>query len=260
MNRLFKIQSIPISFVFAAIIFFMMTACSGQQGPAGTQGPQGLPGNPGAPGSQGPVGAEGSSVSGQKNSSLASIVVSKYSLSMSDSFAVQGSGFFSGEPILISLQIDSNLSPVVGDGSSAQVVANGAGAFTISFDNISTKSDIISRSGGVSTIIAEGGQGNSASVPVVIVENSKLFPSISSSLVATPAESNEVSSVYGSGFISGEVVSITANGKVLAGTSANSDGAFSIDVTVTLKDGLYSMVATGSKGSEATAPLLVSSK
>jgi hypothetical protein len=139
-------------------------------------------------------------------------------------------------------------------------VANGAGAFTISFDNISTKSDIISRADGVSTLIAEGGQGNYASVPVVIVENSKLLPSVSSSLVATPVESNEVSTVYGSGFISGEVVSITADGKVLAGTSANSDGAFSIDVTVTLKDGLYSMIATGSKGSEATAPLLVSSK
>lgn len=259
MIRMFKVKSIPISLIFATIIFLMM-ACEGPEGPSGPTGTQGLPGNPGAPGPQGPVGAEGSSVSSAQNSSFASIVVNKSSLSMSDSLVVHGAGFFSGEPIMISLQIDSSLSPVVGDGSSAQVVANGAGAFTISFDNISTNSDIISRAGGVSTLIAEGAQGNSASVPIVIVENSKLLPSVSSSLVATPVESNEVSTVYGSGFISGEVVSITADGKALAGTSANSDGSFSIDVTVTLKDGLYSMVATGSKGSEATAPLLVSSK
>ncbi|MBI15252.1 MAG: hypothetical protein CL782_03200 [Chloroflexi bacterium] len=258
MKKVSKFKSISVSLFFSSILV-MLIACSGPQGPAGDQGPQGLPGNPGAPGAQGPAGPSSSGDFAQISSS-ATIVISKNSLTMSEPFDVHGSGFISGEPVMISLQIDSSLAPVVGDGSSAQVVANGAGAFSVSFDSMTTNSDIISRASGITTLIAEGGQGNSASVPVTIIENFKSAASVSSTLVATPVESGEASAIYGSGFISGEIISISANGKVLAGATANSDGAFNIDVTVTLEEGLYSMMAIGSKGSEATAPLLVSSK
>ena len=258
MKKVSKFKSISVSLFFSSILV-MLIACSGPQGPAGAQGPQGLPGNPGAPGAQGPAGPSASGDFAQISSS-ATIVISKNSLTMSEPFDVHGSGFISGEPVLISLQIDSSLSPVVGDGASAQVVANGAGAFSVSFDSMTTNSDIISRASGITTLIAEGGQGNSASVPVTIIENFKSAASVSSTLVATPVESGEASTIYGSGFISGEIISISANGKVLAGATANPDGAFNIDVTVTLEEGLYSMMAIGSKGSEATAPLLVSSK
>ena len=262
MSKLFRIQGITTALVFSAIMFALI-ACSGSEGSQGVQGPQGLPGNPGAPGAQGPAGPAGYSndnASGGGQNSLAAIIVSKSSLSMSEPFDLYGSGFISGEPVLISLRIDSTLSPVVGGGSSAQVVANAAGAFTISFDSISTKADIISRANGIVSLVAEGGQGNLASVPVVIVKNSKSFTSVSSSLIATPVESGGISAIYGSGFIPEEVISISAGDKILAGASANSDGAFSIDVTVTLANGLYSMIAIGTKGSEATAPLLISSK
>ena len=257
MRKIFKSKSIVVSLVFSIMI--MSLACAGSEGPAGLQGPQGLPANPGAPGAQGPAGPSGD-LSSAGISSYSTIIISKNSLTMSEPFEVHGSGFIPGEPIMISLQIDSSLSPIVGDGSSAQVVANGAGAFVAYFDNMTSNPDIISRAAGISTLIADGGEGNSASVPVNIVENSKSSASVSSTLVATPVESGEESTIYGSGFISGEVISITANGKVLAGTTANSDGAFNIDVSVNMVEGLYSMVANGSKGSEATAPLLISSK
>ena len=257
MRKIFKSKSIVVSLVFSIMI--MSLACAGSEGPAGLQGPQGLPGNPGAPGARGPAGPSGN-ISSAGISSYSTIMVSKNSLTMSEPFEVHGSGFIPGEAIVISLQIDTSLAPVVGDGSSAQVVANGAGAFVAYFDNMTSNPDIISRAAGISTLIADGGEGNSASVPVNIVENSKSSASVSSTLVATPVESGEESTSYGSGFISGEVISITANGKVLAGTTANSDGAFNIDVSVNMVEGLYSMVANGSKGSEATAPLLISSK
>ena len=56
------------------------------------------------------------------------------------------------------------------------------------------------------------------------------------------------------------MVSITGGGKILAGGQANDDGAFTIDVKVSLSEGVYSLTARGSSNSEASAPLLVASK
>ena len=55
-------------------------------------------------------------------------------------------------------------------------------------------------------------------------------------------------------------MTITGGGKILAGGQANDHGAFTIEVNVSLEDGLYSLVATGASKSEATAPLLVATK
>ena len=80
------------------------------------------------------------------------------------------------------------------------------------------------------------------------------------SMSASPTESGGISSIYGAGFAPGEVVTVEAGDRIIAGGKANSDGAFSIDAKVTLSAGLYSAKAIGSKGTEAIAPLLVASK
>jgi hypothetical protein len=66
--------------------------------------------------------------------------------------------------------------------------------------------------------------------------------------------------MYGAGFVPGEVVTITAGGRIIASGEVNSDGAFGTDAKVTLAEGIYSARAIGSKGSEAIATLLIASK
>ena len=79
-------------------------------------------------------------------------------------------------------------------------------------------------------------------------------------LSVSPAESGGTSSMYGAGFGPGETVSITAGGRIIGGATANDDGAFAADATITLSDGMYTATAVGSDGSEAIAPLLIASK
>ena len=277
MRKLFSLRGVSTALVFSAIIFTLV-ACEGvagnpglpgnpgNPGGAGPQGPQGeagLPGNPGnpgspgAPGPQGPVGPAGADASVSPKASLA---VNKNAITMSESFTVWGAGFESGEPVVIQLRIDSSLSPIIGGGRGAQVTANGAGAFSASFDFVSEKGAIIARAGGLSTVYAQGSYGSKASIPVMIVDTAARSTSPSSSLAASPAEPGGTSTVYGSGFDAGEQVSVTGGGKILAGGQANDDGAFTIDVKASLSEGVYSLTATGSAGSEATAPLLVASK
>ncbi len=80
------------------------------------------------------------------------------------------------------------------------------------------------------------------------------------SLTASPAAPGGVSVVYGAGFGSGASISITSGGKILAGGKANDFGAFVMDVTVSGAVGVFTLTATGSSGSEATAPLLIARK
>ena len=80
------------------------------------------------------------------------------------------------------------------------------------------------------------------------------------SLTASPAEPGGTSVVYGAGFGSGASISISSGGKILAGGKANDFGAFVMDVKVSGAVGLFTLTATGSAGSEATAPLLIANK
>ena len=80
------------------------------------------------------------------------------------------------------------------------------------------------------------------------------------SLTASPAEPGGISVVYGAGFGSGASISISSGGKVLAGGKANDFGAFVMDVKVSGAVGVFTLTATGSAGSEATAPLLIANK
>ena len=277
MRKLFSLRGISTALVFSAIIFTLV-ACegvagnpglpgnpgnAGAPGPQGPQGESGMPGNPGnpgspgAPGGQGPAGPTGADAPVSPKASLA---VNKNAITMSEPFNVWGAGFESGEPVVIQLRIDSSLSPIIGGGRGAQVTANGAGAFSASFQFVSDKGAIIARAGGLSTIYAQGSYGSRASIPVMIVGTAAGATSPSSSLAASPAEPGGTSTVYGAGFGSGEMVSITGGGKILAGGQANDDGAFTIDVKASLSEGVYTLTASGSSSSEATAPLLVASK
>jgi hypothetical protein len=68
--------------------------------------------------------------------------------------------------------------------------------------------------------------------------------------------------VWGSGFASGETISITVGGfsSPVGSATANNSGAFSATISVSVADGVYTLRATGGDGSEATAPLLVGTK
>jgi len=278
MRKLFSARGIITTLVFSAMIFALV-ACQGDpgkpglpgnpgnpgsSGAAGPQGDPGLPGNPGnpgasgAPGPQGPVGPAGAAAPG--STARASLEVSGDAITMSDEFTIRGGGFEPGESVVLQLRIDATLSPIIGGGSGAQVSANNAGAFEITFENVSSNDGIVSRAGGMSTISAQGSEGSKASVPVLVVSSSSPDASPSSSLAASPAESGGTTTIYGAGFESDEMVSILAGGKILAGGQANSDGAFVIEAKVDLEDGLYTIMASGSSNSEATAPLLIATK
>jgi hypothetical protein len=83
---------------------------------------------------------------------------------------------------------------------------------------------------------------------------------VPASLIANPVEPGGTSTVYGAGFAPGESVSLSSGGKILAGGEANAFGAFAIDVKVGNAKGLFTLTATGSADSEATAPLLITNK
>ena len=51
-----------------------------------------------------------------------------------------------------------------------------------------------------------------------------------------------------------------AGGNILAGAEANKYGSFQVEVAVGLGEGIYTLSAIGSHGTEATAPFLVASK
>ena len=282
MGKLFSLRALSTALVFSAMLF-VISACAGvagnpglpgnpgSPGLPGAQGSQGEPGLPGLPGNPGPAGAPGLQGPGGPGGADAvapegSITVSKSKITMSEGFSVSGSGFNANEPVVLQLRIDSTLSPIIGGGRGSQVSANGAGAFEVSFDFVSEKGAIISRAGGPATVFAQGGSGSKASAPVTIVSNSSPAGTVAASLAATPAETGGVSIVYGAGFAAGEMVSIIGVGasdgvdKILAGGEANASGAFQIDVKADLAAGLYTIQASGSSNSEATAPLLVADK
>ena len=231
----------------------------GSQGEAGLPGLPGNPGNPGAPGPQGPEGPQGEAAV----SVAADVSVSKSTLSVSEEVTIYGSGFRKYEPVLLVLQLDGNLSAIIGGG---KVTANGAGAFAETFSGLSEDAAIAARASGGGQILAQGADGSLASTGVHIISSAPKVPSIGTSLIASSAESGGTSQIYGSGFKAGEAISIIAvaadggDDKIVAGGQANSSGAVHIEMSVTLGDGLYTLTTVGSHGSVATAPLLVASK
>ena len=90
-----------------------------------------------------------------------------------DPVTIEGNGFQHGEPVVLMLQIDGNLSIVLGGARGAQVIADEDGSFTITFDEIGMESRLITRAVGQRPFVAMGSDGSKASVPVQIVNGSQ---------------------------------------------------------------------------------------
>ncbi len=241
---------------------------AGTQGAAGPPGLPGLPGNSGNPGPPGPPGAQGpSGLPGLDGvSPQASVMSSKSVMTMSEPFTVSGSGFRPGEPVVVQLVIGEFASPIAGGARGSQVSANGAGAFSVSFDFVSEVAAVISEAAGDRTLLATGADGSMASTAIKIVN---ITGGTSPSLATSGAEPAGDAIIVGAGFGPNEFVSIEAVGAginggdiILVGDKANASGAFSLSATIptNLEEGIYTLRATGAGGSEATAALVVAEK
>ena len=278
-----------LALFFSMFSVLVLVACRGPQGPAGLPGLSGEPGNAGLqgvagepglaglpgesgnPGSQGVQGIQG--VQGETGASgvspEAAITLSESTLTLDEPLAIWGSGFLPGEPVLLVLVVDNIISGQVGGGSVEQPVANAAGAFAVSVDAIGT-SGLSGAPGAIRSIVAIGADGSRASAPVMITESVPLRTSPSTSLAANPTGINGDITVWGAGFGANEFVTITILSavegidKILAGGPANDSGAFSLEGTIAVGDdeiplaaGVFTLLAVGDQGSEATAPLLI---
>ena len=229
----------------------------GGQGPQGVSGLPGLPGNPGKPGSPGAPGVTGPA-GADAVSTQADIVLSRSVLAASESFAVWGSGFRAFEPITLYVRVESSPRLILGGGSGLQATANKAGAFSASFSGMGPM-----EATGIGAIFADGSDGSTASVAVMVVTTPVKVASPSSSLVAGVAETGGETTIWASGFKPGESAIIVAVGaasgldRIIIGATANDFGAFTADALIPLDPGVYTLKAVGSQGSEASAPLVV---
>ena len=185
------------------------------------------------------------------------IVLSKDTLAAAgDSFAVGGSGFNPGEPVVVSLIVDPDTSIVPEGGD--QIQANASGAFSVAFDEVGG-----SGASGYLTFLAEGEDGSLASALVRIVSSPVATTAVDTSLAADVVLVGESARVLGAGFVPGEAVTLSAVGvaggsdRILVGANANDSGAFMVDAPNPLEVGVYTLRAVGSKGSSATTALLV---
>jgi len=230
----------------------------GVQGEAGAPGLPGLPGNPGNPGPPGPTGPAGEA-GADAVAPQGGLAISKSTMTMEEPFVVWGSGFRPGEPAVVSLWVDDQIRPILGN-----VTANGAGAFTLSLDSAGQREGVVAKSQGVRTIVAIGADGSTASEPVNIVGFRIGDASPASSLVVGAVVTGGSATIWGAGFLADEGVAISVLGalpdggdKVIVGDNANGFGAFMFEATVSLDAGTYTLIARGGLGSVATAPLSV---
>jgi len=267
--------------LLSSVIVFALVACQGapgepglsglpgnpgSSGPPGAQGESGLsglpglpgnPGNPGPPGAPGPAGPGGAD-GADAVSPHASIVASKGSIAATgDPFSVSGSGFRIGEPITLTMLVDQGTEIILGGSVGAQLSANGSGAFSQDFVDVSVRGV----STGVKTIIAVGEDGSRASTPVTIIAKAATETSVDSSLAAAASAVGEEIQIWGAGFKSGEAITllaVTASGdRILSGGIANASGAIVSTASNLLDAGTYTLKAVGNKGSSATAPLVI---
>jgi hypothetical protein len=181
---------------------------------------------------------------------------------MTDGFEVWGSGFLPGEPVVLLLVIDQNLSRIIGGSTGAQVTANAAGAFRVAFDGIGGGAATVERAPGYRSLVAQGADGSKASSPVLIVATPH-DPSPYATLFANVTTSGGDTIITGAGFRANEFVTVSAMAvsagadRILAGGATNEFGAFQLEATIDLDPGVYSVVANGDMGTQASAALVV---
>jgi hypothetical protein len=185
-------------------------------------------------------------------SSGTSLATSKSAVPAGESFDINGSGFVEGESVSITLT-----APNLGGGILASgVIVNQGGAFNVSA-NVDASAE------GVSTIRALGSEGSSATSAINVTSGEVSPASPASSLVAAAVATGGDTKIWGSGFKTGEAVVIVAvaaadsGDQVIIGGDANDSGAFEMSASVNLDPGIYTLWASGSGGSQASAPLVV---
>ena len=274
-----------ISVMVALVAVLMLgVACSGptgESGPAGPQGEEGRTGDTGVKGDIGPVGPSGNSgtagltgLTGDAgpqgpvaNQQQARIISTLDTLSLDEPFEVWGSGFAPGESVVVSLEIGEGLQRVVGDATAGQ-----GGAFRVAIAAAGGDSRFRSRVqfGEVHTLLASGSEGTAASAPVTILaekpaadaSHSSPAPATSATLVATVAVTGLTNTFWAAGFEPGETVSLGIVGgpAILVARDANDSGAVMLEARIDLGPGVYTAIATGASGIQATWPLVVATE
>ena len=289
MRRSFPVKGIAIA-LLSSVLMLALIACQGPPGEPGLPGLPGAPGNAGEPGLQGPQGEPGlPGLSGYPGnpgpagppgppgppgpagspavSPEADIMLNKSSIATSgDPIMVHGSGFQPGEPVVLQLRVDQNLSIIAGGARGAQVTANEAGAFSASFDEVGGASASQARAPGDRSFVASGAWGSRASTPVKVVSSAEPMTAVDTVLLASGTASGEPVMIWGGGFMPGEVVSLILVGaadgggdRIVGNAEANMSGAFAgeVSASATGMEGVYTLKATGNMGSVASGVLVV---
>ena len=276
-----------VALIAAALIGAACSGPQGEQGPAGSQGEPGREGPSGPKGDTGPAGPSGgrgpSGVTGPAGEAgpqgpaapqpQARITTSLDTVTLDEDFEIWGSGFASGESVIISLAIDEFLEQVVGD-----TTASAAGSFRVPVSGIGGDARVRSRvSGGqIYTLIALGSAGTLASSPVnVILARPTPTPlptptpaptpeppapdASTTTLVAEIAVTGELNTFWAAGFAPGETIllSILGGPEILVARDANESGAVMFEAKIDLGPGVYTAIATGEISGRATWPLIV---
>jgi hypothetical protein len=204
---------------------------------------------------------------------------------LGDRVMIAGSGFDKFEPVSVSIDY--------GGGNQKATVAtfidsNGGGAWMVELDPIRDAGGVSGRisqivEAGIVTILASGADGSEASAPAMVLGDApplpepptdtapSLVPNTDASMVVIPqivAMGEEVT-IYLAGFRPDErttVNRITGSNvdrptgltwSNIASGFANEQGAFSVTWTVDQDPGIISIKATGTAGTNATAPLVI---
>ena len=163
---------------------------------------------------------------------------------------VMGSGFKSKESVILYVDNDE-----IEDKKLIEVSANSSGLFELKIDTKLPQGHYLIRADGLEGTLATSS---------FLVDTSDIPKG--ATIVATSVSTGEVSDIYGSGFLIGEIVSVVileaeeGTNRIVAGNETNSSGAFLSSVVIDLEEGLYTIQAEGNLGSFATAPLLIASK
>jgi hypothetical protein len=206
----------------------------------------------------------------------AGVAVSGNPVYLDQGLTIWGSGFQPFEPVQVFFDLQGEPDPNLGFAN-----ANGGGAFELSLSAPLTAISGVTRQQSkllaldAVTIMVKGADGSIGSTPVKVqaepsppVIRPPAEPvTVDASLVAGCVVQGMSLTVWGAGFVPGEVTNVflvtdsqTDGAPVqsaVGSASASSRGAFSADITITVDVGLYALKAVGIRGTEATAPLAV---
>jgi len=178
---------------------------------------------------------------------------------MDQPVTVLGTGFLPAEPVAVRLQIAEDRSRFFG----GQVVADGGGSWSITAA-IGGSDALKAAAVGDRAIVAEGLDGTVARAAVRILAKPQFVPSPSSTLVANPVVQGDETTIWAAGFKPNErlfvtgVAAVEGSDVIVIGGQANASGAVQMEATINFEAGVYTLLASGAAGSQATAVLVVS--